>query len=152
MPGPKHFMMIPDAEHSLATGILEVVPAISAWIQNMLLKEEIPEFDWVISKDTGAITVTLNEHGVVHEANVWYAYSCGKNEWDGGKDRRDFRVAHMDSPCTCGPFVADMCVNVKTLWNKKELESTIVHGNRTYTAQIDAPEDGTWVGYLVVIK
>lgn len=152
MPEPKHFMLVPDAEHSLATGILEVVPSISAWIQNLLMKEDIPQFDWKISEETGAITVTLNEVGVVHEASVWYAYSCGVNDWDGGVKRRDFRVAHLDSPCTCGPYVGGMCVNAASLWNKKTLESTMVRGKRTYTAQMDAPEDGRWVAYMVDIK
>ena len=79
MPGPKHFIMTPNAEHSEVTGILEVVPAISAWIDNLLKDNVIPEFTWDISNETGAITATLNEHGDVKEARVWYAYSCGNN-------------------------------------------------------------------------
>lgn len=53
MPQPKHFLIAPNAEHSLATGILEVVPAIGAWIQNLCYKEKIPTLDWTISKETG---------------------------------------------------------------------------------------------------
>ncbi len=53
MPQPKHFLIAPNAEHSLATGILEVVPAIGAWIQNLCYKEKIPTLDWTINKQTG---------------------------------------------------------------------------------------------------
>ena len=39
MPEPKHFILVPNAEHSLATGIFEVVPAVSSFIQNHLYNE-----------------------------------------------------------------------------------------------------------------
>jgi PhoPQ-activated pathogenicity-related protein len=32
LPEPKRFMMVPYAEHSMATGMLEIVPAIGAWM------------------------------------------------------------------------------------------------------------------------
>jgi len=35
MPDPKHFLMVPNAEHSQATGILEVVPAIGSFIRTV---------------------------------------------------------------------------------------------------------------------
>jgi PhoPQ-activated pathogenicity-related protein len=150
MPGPKHFIMTPNAEHSEATGIFEIVPAIGGWIQTLLKKEPVPEFTWDISKDTGAITATLNEHGIVKEARVWYAYSCGNNP--DGKKRRDFRIANADSPCKCGLEVKGMCTNLKSFWTPKKLtESKNADGQRTYTAHIDAPEDGRWVAYFIDI-
>jgi len=152
MPEPKHFMMIPNAEHSLATGILEAVPGIGAFVNALLHNEPVPEFTWEISESTGDITATLNEEGVVHSATMWYASSCGQNDWDNGTKRRDYRVAHLDSPCTCGPFVDGMCVNLKTLWSKKELEMTRVNGKRTYTAHVDTPTDGTWTAFFIDIK
>lgn len=154
MPEPKHFMMIPNAEHSLATGILEAVPAISAWGQALLHKDEVPQMTWEISDVDGTITVTLGDVGVVHSAHVHWAYSCGENAWDGGKLRRDFRIASLDNPCNCGVYIdsADLCANLKSWWNKEELEMKMVDGKRTYTAHIDAPEDGRWVAYFVDIK
>jgi hypothetical protein len=150
MPGPKHFIMTPNAEHSEATGILEVVPAISAWIDNLLKDSVIPEFTWDISDETGAITATLNEHGYVKEARVWYAYSCGNNP--DGKKRRDFRIANADSPCECGIEAQGMCVNLKSFWTPKKLiENKNADGLRTYTAHVDAPDDGRWVAFLIDI-
>jgi hypothetical protein len=152
MPEPKHFMMIPNAEHSLATGILEAVPAIGAWIDALLHKDTVPKFTWEINNSTGDITVTLDETGIVHSATMWYASSCGENAWDNNTKRRDFRIAHLDNPCTCGPFVAGMCVNLKTFWKKQELEMQMVKGKRTYVAHQEMPTDGTWTAFLVDIK
>ena len=150
MPGPKHFIMTPNAEHSEATGILEIVPAISVWINNLVEDKIIPEFTWDISDETGAITATLNEYGDVKEARVWYAYSCGNNP--DGKKRRDFRIANTDSPCECGIEAQGMCVNLKSFWTPKKLiEDKNADGMRTYTAQIDAPDDGRWVAFFIDI-
>jgi hypothetical protein len=152
MPEPKHFMIMPNTEHSCITGILEAVPAIGAFLQGLLNKDDIPVFTWDISPDTGDIVATLNEHGTVHSATMWYASSCGENAWDNNTKRRDFRIAHLDSPCTCGPYVAGYCVNLNTFWKKKELEMTMVKGRRTYTAHVDTPTDGTWTAFFIDIK
>jgi hypothetical protein len=152
MPKPKRFMMLPNAEHSLATGILEAVPGIGAFLGALLSKNDIPNFDWVIADGTGDISVTVHQLGEVRSAYMWYAHSCGQNDWDGGTKRRDFRIAHLDSPCTCGPLVDGYCVNLKTFWQKKELEMVMVNGKRTYSAHMDMPTDGTWTAFFVDIK
>ncbi|KAJ1405186.1 PhoPQ-activated pathogenicity-related protein-domain-containing protein, partial [Ochromonadaceae sp. CCMP2298] len=151
MPGPKHFVIIPNAEHSLATGIIEAVPAIGAFVQALLHQDVVPTFVWDISADTGAITATLDEHGIVHEATMWYAVSCGMNAWD-KQNRRDFRIAHLDQPCACGPSAEGMCVNLATFWQKETLEMTMVKGRRTYTASRPAPLDGTWTAFFIDVQ
>jgi len=153
MPEPKHFLIAPNAEHSLATGILEVVPAIGAWIQNLILKENIPKFDWTIDQATGEIVATLDRNtGIVHSATVWWAYSCGNNA--DGKMRRDYRVAHLDNPCACGIFAAGMCANLKSFWQKKEISesSEQLDGKRTYRAKVDPPGDGRYVAFFIDFK
>jgi hypothetical protein len=152
MPEPKHFLIAPNAEHSLITGILEVVPAIGAWIQNLLYKERIPTLDWKISTTTGEITATLDDNSIVHSATMWYSHSCGQNAWDNSTNRRDWRVAHMDVPCSCGIGYDGYCANLKSFWGKKELTSTMVHGKRVYTAFMDKPADGTYAAYFIDFK
>jgi len=152
MPNPKHFIMTPNAEHSEATGILEIVPAISQWVQTHLRNEVVPTFTWSINNSTGEIVATLDEHGVVHEAHVYWAYSCGYNAWDNNKMRRDFRVAMLDDPCTCGIAADGNCANVQSMWSKKLLEPTVVRGKRTYSAYVEPPTDGRWVAFFIDIK
>jgi hypothetical protein len=151
MPEPKHFLLIPNAEHSLASGIFVALPSMSAFLNAHLLKTEVPKFSWTINNSTGEIVATV-ESGKVHSAQVWWAYSCGINEWDNGQNRRDYRVAHLDSPCACGVESNGMCTNLKAFWNKKTLEQTLVKGKRTFSAKLDAPEDGRWVAFLIDIK
>jgi len=152
MPEPKHFLIAPNAEHSMATGILEVVPAIGAFALSHLLKETPPTFTWTINEATGEIVATLDNNGVVHEANVWWAYSCGVNAWDNNVNRRDWRVAHLDQPCTCGLSADGYCANLKAFWHKQPLEAVTVHGKRTYSAKIAAPDDGRYVAFFIDFK
>lgn len=154
MPEPKHFMMVPNAEHSLITGILEAVPSISAWAQALLYKDPVPKFTWDISEQTGAIYVTLDNmpNSIVHEATMWWAYSCGENAWDGNTKRKDFRIMSMDAPCNCGISLEGYCANLKSFWAKETLEMKMIDGRRTYTAQRDAPDDGRWVAFFIDIK
>jgi hypothetical protein len=152
MPEPKHFLIAPNAEHSCATSIFEIVPAIGAFLQNILMEEKIPSLTWEINDSTGEIVATLDADSVVHSATRWYAYSCGVNAWDNGTFRRDYRIAHMDSPCTCGVGSEDMCTNLNAFWRKKTVEPTMVNGKRTYSAQVDAPGDGRWVAFFLDFK
>merc|ERR1711871_1497689 len=50
MPEPKHFIMTPNAEHSEATGIFEIVPAIAAWVNQQLESKPVPEFHWTMDE------------------------------------------------------------------------------------------------------
>ena len=122
-------------------------------------QKTFPSFTWEINNSTGEIVATLNEHGLVHEALVWSAFSCGTNT--DGKQRRDFRIASIDKPldpakpldCGCGVFDAKdgYCSNLKSFWSHATLEPTTVRGKRTYSAHMDAPTDGRWVAYFIDI-
>jgi hypothetical protein len=83
---------------------------------------------------------------------VWWAYSCGANAYDNGKFRRDYGVAHLDDPCSCGVSAAGYCTNLKSVWKKQELDMVMVEGRRTFSAKLDAPSDGRWVAFFIDIK
>ena len=96
LPEPKHFLMTPNADHSEATGLLEILPAMGTWMNYLLQSRRVPTFTWDISETDGTITATLDDVPVhqVFEASMWYAYSCGVNP--DGKQRRDFRLVSLD--------------------------------------------------------
>jgi len=153
MPEPKHWLMLPNTEHSCATGILELVPAIGAWVTYLLTNKQVPTWDWVISENTGEIVATLDNTGVVHSASMWWADSCGTNL--DGKQRRDFRIANMDDPCSCGIFNISYeggCANLKSLWTREELEMEMVNGKRTFRASRPVRADGGWTAFFIDIK
>lgn len=128
-----------------------MVPAISAWLQYHLRKSTVPNFTWTINNTTGEIVATLDEHGVVHQAHVWWAYSCGDNHRGDGLTRRDFRIATLDNPCDCGIYSDGKCMNLKSFWSKKELEVSTVRGKRTYSTVLEPPTDGRWIAYMIDI-
>mmetsp|Transcript_4077 Transcript_4077/g.5638 ORF Transcript_4077/g.5638 Transcript_4077/m.5638 type:complete len:572 (+) Transcript_4077:13-1728(+) len=155
MPEPKHFLIVPNAEHSMATGIQMIVPAVSAWCSNLIAGETIPAMTWTINESTGEIVATLGQRdSVVHEAKIWYGYSCGQNAWDGNKKRRDFRVANLDYPCSCGVYAEGTCANLKSVFHQQVVNVTThaITGKRTISATLPAPADGRWVAFFIEVK
>jgi len=160
--GKKHFIMTPNAEHSLATGIFEIVPSIIAYQTFRLNDQPVPTFTWTIDKGTGEIVATLDRYGEVYEANVWYGYSCGKNTFD-GVTRRDWRVGFPDAQASadlpyqcasgCGLYSAseEFCANLKSVFTKEPLAVQLVGGKRTYKARIEPPTDGRYVAFFIEI-
>ena len=145
MPGPKHFLIVPNAEHSEATGILELLPAVATYVQGIQKGREIPTFTWEISNVTHDITVTTDPKLADRLASVkmWHATTCNDK-------RRDFRVINQVLPCECGYLLKDkgVCVNLGVLWTAEDLEETS-KGSGVYVAHRDAPADGKLVVYFV---
>jgi len=150
MPEPKHFLMTPNAEHSEATGIFEIVPAIGTWAAYLLKETTVPTWDWNIDETTGEIVATLDDNGEVHEASMWYAYSCGKDA--NGIQMRDFRIMSLEDPCTCGIQSDEYCANLKSGWTRVVLDAEVVDGKRTYRANMAAPDDGRYVAFMIDVK
>jgi PhoPQ-activated pathogenicity-related protein len=148
LPEPKHWTIIPNAEHSLATGIFEAVPAIGTWIMHQLRKIEVPKMHWKIDETTGDITLRLENFNSDAEdalrVNKYYATSCKDSP------RRDFRIVNLDNPCPCGVYDPkdQMCVDFSHLWKQERLKPTHVGGNE-YVAHMDAPTDGTWTAFFI---
>jgi PhoPQ-activated pathogenicity-related protein len=147
LPEPKHFLMIPNAEHSLATGILEAVPAIGTWMEYLLTKKNVPKFTWELDQKVGTITVELEDNGVDEPLQVrkYYANTCA------GNPRRDFRFINIDqgAKClACGFPADDYCFNSATLW-KFEVVHPVVPGGKKYVVHHDVPTDGTWAAFFV---
>lgn len=153
MPDPKHFMMIPNAEHSMATGIYQLVPALTNFYKIHLEGHGArePNFSWNVDEVTGEIIATLNEFGTVEEANLWWGYSCGTNTDEEGGIRRDFRFMNIDSPCTCGIESDGVCMNMKSWWQKKILDVININGKRTYSAIMEPPGDGRYIAFMIEI-
>jgi len=132
MSDPKHLLMVPNAEHSLATGIVSILDAAGAFFHGFLTKDTVPTFSWAIDPSTGAITVTNppNQAQPI-EVVMWYAYSAK------GTGRRDFRLVAGPQPHL-----------QPVLWLPMEL---VPVETNTWVANTPAVEDGRWVAFLVTV-
>lgn len=145
LPEPKHFLMVPNAEHSLATGIFEAVPAISAWIASLLKKETVPTMDWVRNDATGQITLTLGEGTDQVDTVTKYYQETGNTN-----GRRDFRLLNIDDPCLCGVAYEGNCINLEVLNWKTEVVSPTAEDKNVYVVDHPMPsENGTWAAFFV---
>jgi len=133
MSDPKHLLMIANAEHSLATGIIPALDSASAFMRGFLEKISPPVFSWGIDPNTGDITVT-NPVGQMmpREVVMWSAESAK------GTGRRDFRLV-------AGPQPHFQPV----IWFPTDLQ---VQNGNTWIAKTPQVPTGRWVAFFVSVK
>ena len=88
MAGEKYFLMVPNAEHSEATGVLELLPAVSTFLNAVFNRRARPTFDWTISPSGNDIAVTVKTIPLGYKlkaVHAWHADTCNA-------ERRDFRI------------------------------------------------------------
>ena len=162
---PKYFEMIADAEHSMATGIQELVPSLSTFAHGILAELALPTINWTIdysSSNTSNINgsdaaaaatgnITLYYYGntsQIVEARQWQGRSCGDK-------RRDFRFLNLDSPCVCGVNVDNdqVCANFESLFDSEILNAQSMTSDKAvYFAQPKEIPDNHWLATLISIK
>lgn len=157
MPEPKYFLMMPNTEHSTATGFAQELPAIGTFIKYTIAQTALPSATWTISPDTGDIVATLHYPSESQQltntefttpklanATMWYAKTCNKGA---AKTRRDFRFMSLDDPCECGFAKDGTCYNLQAFkWSKIPLEA---QEDGTYVAHMDSDPDGRWTAFFI---
>ena len=148
MPEPKHFLMIPNAEHSEATGILELLPDIYTYFNAMLddsaavratgsststsssssssrfgssIEKVVPTFAQATDSATGDITVTVDRSALPPRTTLKEV-----NVWHAttcNAQRRDFRIINNGwAPPGSGKVVCLPCgIKVKGLCTNLEI-------------------------------
>lgn len=135
MTEPKWFLMVPNAEHSMATGIFEVIPAVCSFVAGVLQNQPIPKFTWTMDYVNGSITMTVPP-GQPAPINVtMYAADSLK-----GSPRRDFRLI--------GGYPKPGLQDV--FWGGFPLNP--IPGNQnTWIASVPVPASG-WSGFMIHVK
>ena len=138
MQGKNDFLMIPNAEHSEATGVLELLPAVSTFlrgIQRGVDESARPAINWTIAEGSGDIHVhLLTPHHTPIQVSVWSATTANSR-------RHDFRLLNGDNQTQCkadgGLFVKGLCTNLRVLWKRRDLARA---------------EDGTWTARMAPLR
>jgi PhoPQ-activated pathogenicity-related protein len=144
MPGETHLMIANNAEHSMASGIFELIANLANFVSSVSLHGTRPSFTWDIDLENGVISVTIPsnvKHGkvVLRHATTLHA------------DRRDFRwvAAPVNGKCKLpeiGPVKGSLCVQ-PIIWTGTTLEP--VEPN-LYRATLTQPHSG-WLGAYVEV-
>merc|ERR1712137_67016 len=132
--GQKYLYMVPNAEHSLAGHVLDVVGSAEQFYLSLYYNQTniLPEYSWEISPDGTTVTLTTQQTEYLVDAKVYYSLN---------NTNRDWRLI------TCSDKSPD-CVNLQ-LFAHKTLEPV---GDGVYTYTIPLPEDGMYSAFLIEVN
>jgi len=151
--GEKHLMIANNAEHSMATGIVELLQTLGCYAKSLFLNGTRPTFDWSLDLSKGAITVRIPPGTAHGKVVLRHGHTMTTK-------RRDFRwVALPDrdngTKCTLpdvgpvkgGPFGL-LCVQ-PTIWTGTTLKAS---SPGVYTGVIPKPFLNLgWIGAYVEV-
>jgi hypothetical protein len=160
--GDKFLLIAQDAEHSLATGIPEVLETLANVVSTIGAKQVLPSFTQTYDAATGEISVTI-------PADVPHGKVVLRHATTLQSKLRDFRWVRLASndtaPCTLPgvplnpPLFGGNCLQ-PIIWLGKNLEpekavATTAHASNatsvTYRATVPTPSGGRWTGYYIEI-
>ena len=150
--GDKHLLIAPNSEHSLASGIPEVVQTMSAAFGNIATGTALPSFDYAYDNATGALSVTI-PNSTAHTKVVLRHGQTLSNE------RRDFRwirqANNFTGNCTLPdvplkkPMEGGNCVQPIVWLGKTLTEEPGAPG--VFKATPPEPKAGHWTGYYIEV-
>jgi len=144
LPGETLRLMLPNAEHSMATGLPDLLPAATTWAIGVMDGKTAPQFTWTVSPTDGSITVTVQPPWVPTKV---LAYNV--STLDDMPRRRDFRLISGDTPANPCKYVkvdvfGKACLRPILWWpyNATNL------GSNTWRMEMPTPAPGFWTGLL----
>jgi len=165
--GEKHLIIMPNSEHSLASGIYGTLSSIGTFVRSLAKGiTERPQFDYQYNAETGELSVSIPKDKPQPE-HVYLRHAQTIST-----ERRDFRWVVADSNFTqlnCSfPFIPipsnsavptfhknidsecpNLCVQ-PIIWHSKKLHgSTTENGDSFYSSLPPEPKEGHWNGYYI---
>jgi PhoPQ-activated pathogenicity-related protein len=142
--GPKLLNIIPDAEHSLATGIIDAATSASAFFYLVRSGTPLPKYGWQLFKSNGTGAGAQPARIVVDVDAASRPNLVGVQMWKANTistKRRDFRLI------TCRDLSMGGCFQPVIWWPTRLHESA----PGQYVATSDAPLAG-WSGFLIELQ
>jgi len=132
--GPMHYMLVKNAEHSLATGVFEVLQGVGAFTQALVNGQTPPTYTWHYNETNGDITVNTP----VPPSKITVTWSDSAEGVSTG--RRDFRWAALNvSFCPVKIFGA--CVR-PLLWTTSDTEGLTQLNETAWRVHMEPPPQG----------
>jgi PhoPQ-activated pathogenicity-related protein len=154
--GEKHLLIAPNSEHSLSTGIPEVLESISAFVKSIALghtADERPAFSYTRNASTGEIAVSISAPFRDHKG-LKVVLRHGQTLQSTRRDFRWVRKADNDTgACTLPdiplkkPLFGGNCIQPITWWGKT------LHRDADgyYRALPPHAKKGHWMGYYIEV-
>jgi len=142
MPNPKARLMIQNAEHSLATGLFEVLDSVISFIGAVVEGDTMPVQTWTVSEDGATITMTTDT--APEKVRMWVGNTSAGHHTPG---MRDFRLLTAQNPCKSIP-ISGHCLNLY-FFDKTTL-SPSASNPMEYVATVPIPAAGQgWTAFLI---
>ena len=140
LPAEAKFLLVKNAEHSLITGLGEVLSAGIAFISSVQRRSARPEVSWSIDDATGRIDITTSAPPL----SVNLTYSDSGLGISTGK--KDFRWAAMNvDPCIA---LFGGCIR-PLLWATEGTQNIVVKSSTSFSALAPPPPAGQWRVFTV---
>lgn len=155
--GETHLLIVQDSEHSLATGIPEVISSLSAAVESVAIGYKRPTFSYSRDKTTGQLSVTIPAEHAAQIDKVVLRHAETISDV-----RRDFRWVRLSgndtTPCKAPeiplkkPVFGGNCLQL-IFWDGDELKTSSAPGtDQVYVANAPHPKkSGTWTGYYIEV-
>eukprot|EP00038_Savillea_parva_P005192 m.149692 g.149692 ORF g.149692 m.149692 type:complete len:509 (+) comp11673_c0_seq3:82-1608(+) len=137
--GEKHRLIIQDAEHSLATGLEQVVPSLASFITAVFHNTTRPTITWELGTTPTGNNITVHAPFPPEHVRVWHADTLQS-------ERRDWRLLNGQDPCPTK--VVDGACFAPVFWHESkptQLSPT------SWVAAFDAPPTG-WRAYNIEVQ
>eukprot|EP00010_Vexillifera_abyssalis_P006603 CAMPEP_0201548056 /NCGR_PEP_ID=MMETSP0173_2-20130828/4549_1 /ASSEMBLY_ACC=CAM_ASM_000268 /TAXON_ID=218659 /ORGANISM="Vexillifera sp., Strain DIVA3 564/2" /LENGTH=536 /DNA_ID=CAMNT_0047957297 /DNA_START=43 /DNA_END=1653 /DNA_ORIENTATION=+ len=132
--GEKHLRIVPNAEHSLAGSVFNVIDSAVQYGKTFVNKKPLPEYEWVISDDGQTIRVNIDKKGAqqVVDVRAWYSRNNTRRDW------RLVRCVEVDPECVNPAF-----------FSPTKLQP-IADGVYEYT--LEAPGTGKYSAFMIEVR
>eukprot|EP01065_Artemidia_motanka_P051275 TRINITY_DN89_c0_g3_i2.p1 TRINITY_DN89_c0_g3~~TRINITY_DN89_c0_g3_i2.p1 ORF type:complete len:510 (+),score=210.59 TRINITY_DN89_c0_g3_i2:70-1599(+) len=148
MGGEKHLTIANNAEHSMATGVVEMLETLVNTISSIYHGGQRPTWDFTADQESGLITVKIPSTQAHGKVVLRHAHTISK-------ERRDFRWARLanaeNGNCTLPeihlkkPVLFGANCLVPIVWTGTTLKET---SPGVFQGSVPVPEHG-WTGYYI---
>jgi len=132
LPGPHWFMLLPNAEHTMAPHYVQMYETTVNWVTSVVEDIPMPQVSWTLGNTSTGATVRFHTNPPPESLKAFWAVTSPNDT------RRDFRLVALNSEGNTAPH--------PVVW-RQNLE-IVDEGNGNYYVEKEGVE-GEWVGLFI---